>query len=64
MSYYCFNCRRKFDELDTEITTYERLYGVLNDFSSRTKTEISVCPYCKCSDYKEIKKEEKEDEES
>ncbi len=51
--YQCVNCKMEFDTPDIIYTTYEKLYGLLNDFDSLTPYEYKVCPYCQGENFEE-----------
>lgn len=60
MEYICNECDERFDEPDTEVTTYEDYYGVGSEFDGRTRLEVSVCPYCGSEDIDEVDDEEED----
>ena len=58
MSYWCYNCSRKFDDTNEKTTTKARLFGV-DEMPNDEQITIELCPYCKSDEITE----EDEDEE-
>lgn len=64
MEYVCNDCKKRFDEPDIEVTTYEDYYGVGSEFMGKNRLEVECCPYCWSEDIDEVDDEEDEDEEN
>lgn len=58
--YICEKCGNVFDEPLLKKTTYERYYGVSDEFVSENQMFFAVCPSCESEDYE--KQEVEEDE--
>lgn len=58
MSFWCFNCERKFDYPVEHITTQSRLFGV-QELATDEKITVKLCPFCKSD---EIEEEDDQDE--
>lgn len=54
--YKCDNCSERFDEPETEYTTYESYFGVSSLFPNSTPMTLQVCPYCGSEDIDEIER--------
>ena len=52
--YKCNNCRSEFEEAAEKRICFEQEYGVANLFSSRSYTNIYVCPCCGDEDIHEL----------
>ncbi len=46
MIYLCDDCRRTFEEPDTETIDMESYNGVGSMFADHHYAEINVCPFC------------------
>lgn len=60
--YYCKNCKENFEEPKRIFITYEKMYGLLNEFLNFTPYEYEVCPFCKSENF--IEKEGRENNEN
>lgn len=59
--YHCFNCNEDFYEPEKVHTTYERYYGVSDEFRYHTPMTIDVCPYCGSDEIEEMDDDEEEE---
>lgn len=56
--WHCDNCNEDFYEPTIKNTTYERFYGVSEEFGYSTPMSIEVCPYCGSDEINEEEEEE------
>lgn len=61
MSYWCYNCSRKFDDPIVKTTTKARLFGV-DEMPNDERITIELCPYCKSDEIDEIVEEDEDEE--
>lgn len=54
----CNNCEKTFEEPKTIMTTYEKYFGVGDQFGNHHSLEIYCCPFCRSEDFEDYEVEE------
>lgn len=54
--YRCCNCNATFEEPETKNIMAEEYLGINNMTDTRTRMDVSICPYCNDDDLEELEK--------